>query len=94
MKDLSGMKGVAIAAGVLLAFGVALARAGSSYDISQWTVSGGGQIEVGKYVLDGTLGQPAVGELSLGNYTLGGGFWGGRTAKSASRVSYLPLVRH
>ena len=94
MRNRFGMKGVAIAAGVFLALGVALARAGGGYEVSQWSISGGGQVAVGNYVLDDTSGQPAAGELSAGTYTIGGGFWGGGTAKSASRLSYLSLVRH
>jgi hypothetical protein len=30
----------------------------------------------GDYALSGTIGQPDVGEMSGGDYTVSGGFWG------------------
>jgi hypothetical protein len=37
--------------------------------------SGGGHSGSTNYVVDGTMGQPAVGLLYSTNYSLGGGFW-------------------
>ena len=51
-----------------------------------WTFSTGGVYSQG-----GTAGQPDAGLLVGGDYTLGGGFWGGGVL--AVRYSnYLPLV--
>jgi len=69
------------------------AQTGGGYDLTWWTVDGGG-VSVGvespnPYVLIGTIGQPDAGAMSGGGYTLVGGFWGG--AASLYKV-YLPLV--
>jgi hypothetical protein len=64
----------------------------AGYDLSWWTVDGGGVMCQGgsAYSLDGTAAQPDAQTWRGGNYTLTGGFWGG------GRVSephiYLPLV--
>ncbi|CAG0929412.1 hypothetical protein PLCT1_01036 [Planctomycetaceae bacterium] len=60
------------------------------YDISWWTVDGGGSaISGGIYELHSTIGQPDAGILSVGSYTLAGGFWSGATA---SYKVYLPVI--
>lgn len=65
---------------------------GGGYDLSWWTVAGGGgQIGGGEYTLGGTIGQPAPGLLAGGEYTLGSGFWGGG-ALAGEHTAYLPLV--
>jgi hypothetical protein len=71
----------------LLASGAALATAG--YDISWWTVDGGGATlnSGGGYALGGTIGQPDAGLMSGGDYTLSGGFW-----IAGGYSTYLPLV--
>jgi hypothetical protein len=65
-----------LAALFLLPAAIAFAQSGG-YDISWWTVDGGGATfsTGGAYSLGGTIGQPDAGELSGGNYTLYGGFW-------------------
>jgi len=71
---------------------VGLAQGG--YELSWWTVDGGGQTYSmgGGYELGGTIGQPDAGVLTGGGYTLGGGFWrGGAVTLPPFRV-YLPLV--
>jgi len=71
---------------------IALAQGG--YEISWWTVDGGGYTYTtgGGYELGGTIGQPDAGVLAGGGYTLGGGFWrGGAVVLPPYRV-YLPLV--
>jgi hypothetical protein len=73
---------------------VALAQGG--YELSWWTVDGGGQMYSigGGYELGGTIGQPDAGVLTGGGYTLGGGFWrGGVVILPPFRV-YLPIVLH
>lgn len=76
----------------LLLAGVVQARSGDSYDLSWWTVDGGGGIASGgPYTLGGTIGQPDAGTLTGGAYTLGGGFWGAGAVAVGYKV-YLPLV--
>jgi hypothetical protein len=61
------------------------------YDLSWWTVDGGGTFSTGgAYQLDGTVGQPDAGVMSGGRYVLSGGFWGGAVAPEFE--VYLPLV--
>jgi len=64
----------------------------SGYDLSWWTVDGGGgTASSGPYTLSGTIGQPDANLLTGGDYTLGGGFWGGG-AVAAEYHTYLPVV--
>ncbi len=69
----------------------ALAQSGGGYDLSWWTVDGGGTTGAagGGYTLGGTVGQPDAAVWSGGEYTLSGGFWGGVLVEY--RV-YLPLL--
>ena len=81
----------------LLVVGAVAAQTGGVYDLTWWTVDGGGgTVAGGGYTLTGTAGQPEPGPaLSGGGYTLTNGFWPGEG--SAPPVSghtiYLPLVR-
>jgi hypothetical protein len=64
----------------------------ANYDLSWWTVDGGGGTAGdGVYTLSGTAGQPDAGPaLEAGAYyTLTGGFWYG--AEARYRL-YLPIV--
>jgi hypothetical protein len=72
--------------------GSTLAQEG--YDLSWWTVDGGGQMYRldGGYQLGGTIGQPDAGVLAGGGYTLGGGFWRGGVAVGDTIRVYLPIV--
>jgi hypothetical protein len=75
--------------GGLLFASTALTASSPGYDLSWWTVDGGGgtlAIE-GGYSLSGAAGQPDAGVLVGNSYTLSGGFWVG----GIYRV-YLPLV--
>jgi hypothetical protein len=77
---------------VWLAYGSVLAQTGGGYDLSWWTVDGGGSaVSGGAYALMGTVGQPEPGAvLTGGTFTLYSGFW---PAGGAARYSiYLPLV--
>ena len=59
--------------------GLALAQGG--FDLSWYSVDGGGGVSSGGgYALSGVIGQPDGGTLAGGGYTLGGGFWGGQAA--------------
>jgi hypothetical protein len=76
---------------LLLVSGVSAATLDGDYDLSWWTVDGGGTTgsSGGGYTLGGTAGQPDAGVLSGGGYTLAGGFWSGAATEY---FVYLPLV--
>jgi hypothetical protein len=62
------------------------------YDLSWWTVDGGGRTggsETHPYALGGTSGQPDAAIWTSNGYTLAGGFWGGVVVEY--RI-FLPLV--
>ncbi len=74
-----------------LARGPELLRQVATYDLSWWTVDGGGGASGGaEYVLSSTAGQhDAAPPVSQGGYTLSAGFWSG------TRIEYrvnLPLA--
>lgn len=79
---------------VLILFVSGMALAAGSYDLSWWTMDGGGGTSSRNgYTLNGTLGQPDAGALaSGGGYTLAGGFWHGGVAASPETKVYLPLL--
>ena len=61
---------------LVLAGARAVGAAPSAFDLSWWTVDGGGgSLAGGSYSLSGTIGQPDAGALAGGAYTLSGGFW-------------------
>ncbi len=70
----------------------AMAQSGGGYDLSWWTVDGGGYTfsSGGSYTLGGTVGQPDAGGMIGGGYTLIGGFWEG--TMTVQYLIYLPLV--
>ena len=73
----------------------AMAGAETGYDLSWWTVDGGGCTSVtsGVYTLSATAGQPDAGTTSHSPYALLGGFWDGTVggATTGTRV-FLPVV--
>jgi hypothetical protein len=83
-----------IGLGLLLALTLIAAAVVNSYDLSWWTVDGGGGTfsTGGAYTLGGTIGQPDAGLLVGGDYTLGGGFWGGGELHALQRFVYLPIA--
>ena len=64
---------------VLLLFVVlAASTAGAQYEISWYTIDGGGGTSSGGvYTLTGTIGQPDAAYSAGGNYEMLGGFWPG-----------------
>ncbi len=64
------------------------------YDLSWWTVEGGGWTfsTGGDYSLGGAAGQPDAGLLNGEGYTLAGGFWPGGAVAAPGYIIYLPLV--
>lgn len=83
-----------LATGVLLLSAGLVALAQDGYELSWWTVDGGGGTfsSGGGYTLGGTAGQPDAGVLAGGGYTLGGGFWRGGEALPPTHEIYLPVV--
>jgi hypothetical protein len=69
----------------------ASASTGGDFQLSWWTVDGGGGDSTGgDYSLSGTIGQPDAGEMNAGNYTLAGGFW--TVFREAIYELFLPLI--
>jgi hypothetical protein len=69
-----------------------LADTAATYDLSWWTVDGGGAsgLTSGAYTLSGTAGQPDAGSLASGDYDLACGFW----AMLAEKIkSFLPMIK-
>jgi hypothetical protein len=65
-------------AAVMTTAPVAFAQSGGPYEITAWTIDGGGiqNASGGGYTLSGTIGQPDAGpRLSGGSFDLDGGFW-------------------
>lgn len=78
---------------ILILTATALAQTGGDYDLSWWTVDGGGGTSSGGlFSLSGTAGQSDAGLLSGGVYTLGGGFWGGGAVTTPTYDIFLPLI--
>jgi len=66
--------------------------ASAGYDLSWWTVDGGGGTlsdASSGYTLSGTAGQPDAANWQGQGYSLAGGFWGGAVVEY---LVYLPLV--
>jgi hypothetical protein len=90
-------RGSTILLGVILLLLLALptlAQSGGDYDLSWNTVDGGGGTfsSGGSYILGGSIGQPDAGVMTGGDYTLGGGFWGGGALTEGGYEVYLPLI--
>ena len=79
---------------LLLALALTAAVVVNGYDLSWWTVDGGGGTfsTGGGYTLGGTIGQRDAGLLIGGDYTLGGGFWGGGEVHQPAHLIYLPIT--
>ena len=67
---------------VALAGTAALAYFGGEFDLSWFTIDGGGGAAStgGDFALAGTIGQPDAGAMSGGDFTLAGGFWVGASS--------------
>ena len=85
-----------VASLLLLVLSLNLALATASTTLEWWTVgSGGGGSSAGGISLNGTIGQPLVGNNIAGNIEACSGFWecGGALALAPSPPSlYLPVV--
>jgi hypothetical protein len=86
---------------LLVATGMTAAQSGrtstapeAEYDLSWWTVDGGGgKLSNGTYSLSGTVGQADAGAaLENNSYTLVGGYWYGAGEEVERYELYLPSV--
>jgi hypothetical protein len=87
--------GIVMTALVLLGLAAsALAQVGGDYDLTWSSIDGGGFTfsTGGGYELGGTIGQPDAGVMTGGDFTLGGGFWGGGKLSGKTYHVYLPVV--
>ena len=80
------MKKLFLGAALVLMTPLAFAQ---TYQIDWYVIgSGGGHSESGNYQLDGTIGQPIIGNSSSANYIIEAGFWVG--AAPAGGCDYVP----
>ncbi len=74
----------------------AASQSGGGYDLTWFTVDGGGAMlnQGGSFSLDGTIGQADAGPLGGDGYTLDGGFWGSGSVAAAPEPHrvYLPII--
>ena len=85
---------ITIIAILLMVTGSSLASSGGDYEISFYTIDGGGNTSSGGiYEVTGTIGQPdasgALTAVSGGTFSLFGGFWGGGFL---DYFTFIPLV--
>jgi hypothetical protein len=66
----------------------------ATYQLVKSSIGPGGSGSAGIYEAASSIGQPVVGQVSAGIYTLGGGFWGGGVIVPATGnyEIYLPVV--
>ena len=92
-KNKQRLPAILVIAGLLLlSFSVVLAQTSNGYDLTWWTVDGGGDTATGGgFTLSGTVGQPEPGPmLTGGDFKLTSGFWPG--GLEAFGELFLPLV--
>ncbi len=83
--------GVWLALLLLAGGGLAYAQSGGSYDLTWWTIDGGGAVAVsgGPYTLLSGVGQPDAAPNAGGGYTLQSGFW---PSYLPAGDIYLPII--
>ncbi|MCP4582294.1 MAG: hypothetical protein GY839_11830 [candidate division Zixibacteria bacterium] len=75
----------------LLVLMLPVALFAQTYQVDWYVIaSGGGHTESGSYQVDGTIGQPVVGETSSPSYTVEAGYWGGASPITSEGYEYLP----
>jgi len=79
---------------ILVLVPITLAVASVSFDLSWWSVDGGGGLSSeGVYNLQGVAGQPDAGLLQSDDFSLAGGYLGGASALPPTQHDLLlPLV--
>lgn len=83
--------GIGFGIGVLASIGMTRASVDGAYDLTWWSIDGGGAASAsgGNYALSAVLGQPDAFVASGGGYVLSGGLL---QVDDEGRLSYLPLV--
>ena len=77
-----------------LLFSAAAQAQDAGYELAGSVIASGSAIDGGDYAISGALGQADTGTLSGGDYSLGGGFFGGGVISGATWGStYLPMLR-
>lgn len=66
----------------------------ATYELVKSYTGPGGGGSAGIYSISSSIGQPAAGEVSAGNYTLDDGFWGGGVLVpvESQYQLFLPLI--
>ncbi|HET6445043.1 MAG TPA: hypothetical protein VFI27_10740 [candidate division Zixibacteria bacterium] len=65
----------------------------NGYQLSWWSVDGGGGVSTGDdYLLQGTVGQHDAGDLQGGSYSLAGGYWQPPEREPDQQKVMLPLL--
>ena len=81
---------------VLVTMGVAWAQTSPGFDLNWHVLSGGGREGMASksYMVNGTLGQLAIGPAARNNYGVGSGYWyGARFAVVPPTFDlYLPMI--
>lgn len=85
-KRSTGLLLIALLCGLSVA-GMAWAIFSASYINWDVIAGGGGHVSQGGYTIDGSAGQPAVGTLSGGSYSLAAGFWPGVGAATSTPMA-------
>ena len=77
---------------IWLVISAAALAASEGLNSSWWTVDGGGgPSSGGAFVLDGTIGQPDVGTMTGGRFSLSGGYWGGDSEDNGGSQPAIPV---
>ena len=77
-----------------LAIGSPIVTRAQNYDLSWFTIDGGGGLSSGgAYSLSGTIGQPDAGHMSGNGFSLDGGFWGFSAPVQPDGPPSLTIVR-
>ena len=88
------MKRLTLYALVVSAFSFQLSAFSQSYSIDWSTIDGGGGTSTGGvYSVSGTIGQPDAGQMSGGNFSVSGGFWGLIAAVQTPGAPTLSIFR-
>jgi hypothetical protein len=90
-----GILACLVAAGVLYWKGSAHAEeAGDGYELVSSNIGAGDSGGSGDYEVATSAGQPVVGEVSAGDFTMGLGYWGGGEVVllAGPYLIYLPLA--
>lgn len=91
--------GLILAILLLVGSGIVYAQSGNGYDLTWWTIAGGGKTDLtgGDYTLFSTAGQPEAdaATLSAGQYSLLSGFWAAQphtlvNCPAGPAISYTP----